>query len=184
MEDIDLIFDEAGDSMKKALQHLDKELLKIRAGRANPTMLEGVMVEYYGAMTPLAQVANVSIPDARTLSVQPWEKTLIPEIEKAILNANLGFNPQNNGEMVIINIPPLTEDRRRELVKRAKAEGEEAKVSIRSARKDANDMLKDLEGISEDLVKDAEERVQGLTNKNVSKVDEAIEVKEKEIMTV
>ncbi|QNR22694.1 ribosome recycling factor [Croceimicrobium hydrocarbonivorans] len=184
MEDIDLIISEAGDSMKKSLQHLDKELLKIRAGRANPAMLEGVMVEYYGSMSPLSQVSNVSTPDARTLSVQPWEKALIPEIEKAIMNANLGFNPQNNGEVVIINIPPLTEDRRRELVKRAKAEGEEAKVSIRSARKDANDMLKDLDGISEDLVKDAEERVQALTNKNVTKVDSAIEVKEAEIMKV
>lgn len=184
MEDIDLIISEAGDSMKKALKHLDKELLKIRAGRANPAMLEGVMVEYYGAMTPLSQVANVAIPDARTLSVQPWEKGLIPDIEKAIMNANLGFNPQNNGEMVIINIPPLTEERRRDLVKQAKAEGEEAKVSIRSARKDANDMLKDLDGISEDLVKDAEERVQSLTNKNVANVDAAIEQKEKEIMTV
>lgn len=184
MEDIDLIISEAGDSMKKSLQHLDKELLKIRAGRANPAMLEGVMVEYYGSMSPLSQVSNVSTPDARTLSVQPWEKALIPEIEKAIMNANLGFNPQNNGEVVIINIPPLTEERRRELVKRAKAEGEEAKVSIRSARKDANDMLKDLDGISEDLVKDAEERVQALTNKNVTKVDSAIEVKEAEIMKV
>ncbi|WP_421751835.1 ribosome recycling factor [Croceimicrobium sp.] len=184
MEDIDLIISEAGDSMKKSLQHLDKELLKIRAGRANPAMLEGVMVEYYGSMSPLSQVSNVSTPDARTLSVQPWEKALIPEIEKAIMNANLGFNPQNNGEVVIINIPPLTEDRRRELVKRAKAEGEEAKVSIRSARKDANDMLKDLDGISEDLIKDAEERVQALTNKNVTKVDSAIEVKEAEIMKV
>lgn len=184
MEDIDLIIGEAADSMKKSLQHLDRELLKIRAGRANPSMLEGVMVEYYGSMSPLSQVSNVSTPDARTLSVQPWEKGLIPEIEKAIMNANLGFNPQNNGEMVIIAIPPLTEDRRRELVKRAKAEGEDAKVSIRSARKDANDMLKDLDGVSEDLVKDAEERVQGLTNKNVASVDSAIEVKEKEIMTV
>lgn len=184
MEDIDLIIGEAGDSMKKALLHLDKELLKIRAGRANPAMLEGVMVEYYGSMSPLSQVANVSVPDARTLSVQPWEKALIPEIEKAIMNANLGLNPQNNGEMVIINIPPLTEERRRDLVKRAKAEGEEAKVSIRSARKDANDMLKDLDGISEDLVKDAEDRVQSLTNKNVTKVDETIDQKEKEIMTV
>lgn len=184
MEDIDLIINEAADSMKKALQHLDRGLLKIRAGRANPAMLEGVRVDYYGSMTPLTQVANVATPDARTLSVQPWEKTLIPDIEKAIMNANLGFNPQNNGEVVIINIPPLTEERRRDLVKQAKAEGEDAKVSIRSARKDANDMLKDLDGVSEDLVKDAEERVQSLTNKHVTKVDDAIDVKEKEIMTV
>jgi len=184
MEDIDLIISEAADSMKKSLQHLDRELLKIRAGRANPSMLEGIRVEYYGAMTPLSQVANVSTPDARTLNVQPWEKTLIPEIEKAILVANLGLNPQNNGEVVIINIPPLTEDRRKDLVKQAKAEGEDAKVSIRSARKDANDMLKDLDGVSEDLVKDAEERVQSLTNSHVAKVDSAIETKEGEIMTV
>lgn len=184
MEDIDLIINEAADSMKKALQHLDRGLLKIRAGRANPAMLEGVRVEYYGSMTPLTQVSNVATPDARTLSVQPWERNLIPEIEKAIMNANLGFNPQNNGEVVMINIPPLTEERRRDLVKQSKAEGEDAKVSIRAARKDANDMLKDLEGVSEDLVKDAEERVQSLTNKYVAKVDEALDVKEKEIMTV
>lgn len=184
MEDIDLIISEAADSMKKSLQHLDKELLKIRAGRANPSMLEGVMLEYYGSMTPLTQVSNVSTPDARTLSVQPWEKGLIPEIEKAIMNANLGLNPQNNGEMVIINIPPLTEERRKELAKKAKAEGEEAKVSIRAARKDANDMLKDIEGVSEDLIKDAEERVQTLTNKNVSQVDSVVDVKEQEIMKV
>lgn len=184
MEDIDLIINEAADSMKRSIVHLEKELLKIRAGRANPANLEGVMVEYYGAMTPLSQVANVSTPDARTLSVQPWEKGLIPDIEKAILNANLGLNPQNNGEMVIINIPPLTEERRRELVKRARAEGEEAKISIRNARKDANDMLKDLDGISEDLVKDAEERVQSVTNKNVSKVDDIINNKEADIMKV
>lgn len=184
MEEIDLIIDEAADSMTKSLQHLDRELLKIRAGRANPSMLEGVMVEYYGSMTPLSQVSNIGTPDARTLSVQPWEKGLISEIEKAIMNANLGFNPQNNGDMVIIAIPPLTEERRRELVKRARAEGEDAKVSIRSARKDANDMLKDLDGVSEDLVKDAEDQVQTVTNANVSKVDATIEVKEKEIMTV
>ncbi len=184
MEDIDLIINEAADSMKKAISHLEKELLKIRAGRANPANLEGVMVDYYGSMTPISQVANISTPDARTLSVQPWEKAMIPEIEKAILNANLGLNPQNNGEMVIINIPPLTEERRRELVKRAKSEGEDAKISIRNARKDANDMLKDLDGVSEDLVKDAEERVQSVTNKNVARVDEIISHKEADIMKV
>ena len=184
MEDIDLIIGESADSMKRAISHLEKELLKIRAGRANPANLEGVMVEYYGSMTPLQQVANVSTPDARTLSVQPWEKAMIPDIEKAILNANLGLNPQNNGEMVIINIPPLTEERRRELVKRAKAEGEDAKISIRNASKDANDMLKDLDGVSEDLVKDAEERVQSVTNKHVAKVDDIISVKEADIMKV
>lgn len=184
MEDIDLILDEAKDSMSKSIAHLEKELIKIRAGRANPSMLEGVKVEYYGAMSPLSQVSNISTPDARTLQVQPWEKNLIPEIEKSIINSNLGFNPQNNGEVVIINIPPLTEDRRKELVKRAKAEGEEAKIGIRNARKDANDMLKGIDGVSEDLIKDAEERVQAITNKWVDKVDEVVSVKEKEIMTV
>ena len=184
MEDIDLILDEAKDSMSKSIAHLEKELLKIRAGRANPSMLEGVMVEYYGAMSPLSQVSNISTPDARTLAVQPWEKNLIPEIEKAIINSNLGFNPQNNGDVVMINIPPLTEERRRELVKKAKSEGEEAKIGIRNARKDANDMLKGIEGVSEDLIKDAEEQVQSITNNWVDKVDEVLGVKEKEIMTV
>lgn len=184
MEEIDLIFDEAADHMKKSIQHLDKELLKIRAGRANAAMLEGVRLEYYGALTPLSQVSNISTPDARTLAVQPWEKGLISEIEKAIMNANLGLNPQNNGETVIINIPPLTEERRRDLVKRARAEAEDAKIGIRTARKDANDMLKTIDGVSEDLIKDAEERVQSLTNKYVTKVDDILSVKEKEIMTV
>lgn len=184
MEDIELILSEASDSMKKAISHLEKELLKVRAGRANAAMLNGVMVEYYGSMTPLNQVSNISTPDARTLSVQAWEKNLIPEIEKAILSANLGLNPQNNGEVVMINIPALTEERRKELVKKARAEGEEARISIRSARRDANDMLKDLDGISEDLIKDAEERVQTITNKYVAKVDTVLENKEKEIMTV
>jgi len=170
--------------MKKSLQHLDKELLKIRAGRANPAMLEGVRIEYYGSLAPLSQVSNISTPDARTLAVQPWEKGLIGEIEKAIMNANLGLNPQNNGDMVMINIPPLTEERRRDLVKRARAEAEEAKIGIRTARKDANDMLKTIDGVSEDLIKDAEERVQSLTNKYSSKVEEVLAVKEKEIMTV
>lgn len=179
-----MIFDEAADHMKKSIQHLDKELLKIRAGRANAAMLEGVRLEYYGALTPLSQVSNISTPDARTLAVQPWEKGLISEIEKAIMNANLGLNPQNNGETVIINIPPLTEERRRDLVKRARAEAEDAKIGIRTARKDANDMLKTIDGVSEDLIKDAEERVQSLTNKYVTKVDEILSVKEKEIMTV
>tara|TARA_R110001592_G_scaffold234658_2_gene492339 strand:+ start:73045 stop:73599 length:555 start_codon:yes stop_codon:yes gene_type:complete len=184
MEEIELIFEETGAHMKKSLQHLDKELLKIRAGRANPAMLEGVRVEYYGSLAPLSQVSNISTPDARTLAVQPWEKGLIGEIEKAIMNANLGLNPQNNGDMVMINIPPLTEERRRDLVKRARAEAEEAKIGIRTARKDANDMLKTIEGVSEDLIKDAEERVQNLTNKYSAKVEEVLAVKEKEIMTV
>ncbi len=184
MEDIDMIIDMAREQMSKSISHLEKNLLKIRAGRANPSMLDSVRVEYYGSQTPLNQVANVSTPDARTISVQPWEKAMIPEIEKAILNSDLGLNPQNNGEMVIINIPPLTEERRKELVKAARAEGEDARIGIRSARKEANDEIKTLEGISEDLIKDAEERVQGVTNKYTTKVDEILDKKESEIMHV
>lgn len=184
MEDIDIILDSTRDQMKAAITHLEKELVKIRAGRANPTMLEGVRVDYYGSVTPINQVANIGTPDARTLSVQPWEKSMIPEIEKAILNSDLGLNPQNNGEQIMINIPPLTEERRKDLVKRARKEAEEARISIRSARKDANDEIKQLDGISEDLIKDAEERVQGLTNKFNKQVDDILDAKEEDIMKV
>lgn len=184
MEEIEIIIDSTRDQMKAAIQHLEKELVKIRAGRANPSMLEGVMVEYYGSMTPLNQVANVGTPDSRTISIQPWEKAMIPEIEKAILNSDLGLNPQNNGEMVMINIPPLTEERRKELVKRARKEGEEARISIRSARKEANDEIKKLDGISEDFIKDAEEEVQELTNKFTNQVDVVLDKKEADIMQV
>ena len=141
MEEISFVIDTAKEAMDKALDHLDKSFVNIRAGKANPVMLSTVKVDYYGSQTPLSQVANVNTPDAQTLSVQPWEKNLIPEIEKAIMVANLGFNPMNNGESIIISIPPLTEERRRELVKQAKAEGEHAKVGIRNARKDANNEL-------------------------------------------
>lgn len=183
MEDLDIILETSEEQMQKAIAHLEKALLKIRAGRANPTMLSSVYVDYYGSMTPLAQVSNINTPDARTLSVQPWEKGLIEAIEKAIMNANLGLNPQNNGEMVIINIPPLTEERRKDLVKQARAEAEDAKVSIRSARKDANDEVKALDA-SEDMIKSAEEDVQKLTDSYVAKVDAHLEKKEAEIMTV
>ena len=142
MEDINFIMDVAKEKKKKSLEHLDKAFINIRAGKANPAMLSSVKMEYYGTQTPLSQVANINTPDAQTLSVQPWDKTQIPEIEKAILVANLGFNPSNNGESVIINIPPLTEERRRELVKLSKAEAENAKVGVRNARKDANNELK------------------------------------------
>ncbi len=179
-----MILDMAREQMDKSISHLEKNLLKIRAGRANPSMLDSVRVEYYGNQTPINQVANVNTPDARTISVQPWEKTMIPEIEKAILNSDLGLNPQNNGELVIINIPPLTEERRRDLVKAARAEGEDARIGIRSVRKEANDEIKALDGISEDLIKDAEERVQSLTNKYTKKVDDILEKKEGEIMHV
>lgn len=184
MEDIEIILESAKDQMKASIQHLEKELLKIRAGRANPSMLEGIRVEYYGSTTPLTQVANLSTPDARTISVQPWEKALIPEIEKAILNSNLGLNPQNNGEQIMINIPPLTEERRKDLVKKAKNEAEEARIAIRTARREANDEIKKLDGISEDIIKDAEGRVQGVTDKHVKMVDEVLERKEEEIMHV
>lgn len=184
MEDIEMIIDMSKDSMDKAIQRLEKNLLKIRAGRANPSMLDSVRVDYYGSSTPLSQVSNINTPDARTLSVQPWEKSLISEIEKSIINSGLGLNPQNNGDVVIINIPPLTEERRKGLVKNARAEGEESKISIRSARKDANDEIKSLDGISEDFIKDAEARVQTMTDGFSKKVDTIIDKKEEEILQV
>lgn len=183
MEELTLLLDMTKEAMQKALDHLDKSFVNIRAGKANPNMLSGVKIEYYGAQTPLSQVANVNTPDGQTLSVQPWDKTMIPDIEKAILVANLGFNPMNNGESVIINIPPLTEERRRELVKLAKAEAENAKVGVRNARKDANNEIKTLD-LSEDQKSNAEVDVQSLTDDYIQKIDEKYAVKEKEIMTV
>ncbi len=185
-EDIQMAYDEAKEGMEKAISHLESELTKIRAGRANPSMLSGVMVEYYGSPTPLQQVANVSTLDARTISIQPWEKSILEEIERAIINSNLGLNPQNNGELIMINIPVLTEERRRDLVKKAKAEGENAKVSIRNNRKDANDFIKGLEkdGLSEDMAKDAENSIQDLTNSYTGKVDSVVDAKEADIMKV
>jgi ribosome recycling factor len=163
--------------------HLEKAFAKIRAGKASPIMLSTVQVDYYGSMTPLSQVANVNTPDARTLAVQPWEKSMLQEIEKAILNANLGFNPMNNGDLIIISVPPLTEERRRDLVKQAKAESEDAKIGVRSARQEANKELKKLE-ISEDVLKDTEADVQELTNSFIAKIDDALKLKESEIMKV
>lgn len=184
MEDIQFILDATKEAMGDALSHLQKRLLTIRAGKASPTMLQGIMVDYYGSPTPLSQVANVNTPDGRTISIQAWEKALIPEIEKAIMNSNLGFNPMNNGESVIINVPALTEERRRELVKQAKAESEEARIGVRNDRKSANNDLKKLEDASEDLIKNAEIDVQKLTDTYIKKIDEILAVKEKEIMTV
>lgn len=186
MEEINLYLEEAEELMQKAVDHTAKELTKIRAGKAMPNMLDGLMVEYYGTPTPIAQVATVNTPDARTLVVKPWEKSTIPEIEKAIINSDLGLNPQNDGEIVRLNIPPLTEERRKTLVKQAKAESENGKVSIRNIRKDTNDSLKKLqkEGASEDAVKSAEEEVQNITNKYSAKIDELFELKEKDIMTI
>jgi ribosome recycling factor len=182
-EEIEFILDSTKESMEGAIEHLKKEFVNIRAGKANPSMLASVKVDYYGALTPLSQVANINTPDARTLSVQPWEKSMLQTIEKAIMVANLGFNPMNNGEMIIINIPPLTEERRKDLVKQTKGEAEDAKVSIRNARQDANKELKKLD-ISEDLLKNTEVDVQGLTDEFIKKVDDLLVVKEKEIMTV
>ena len=186
-EDIQMILDLARESMEGSLEHLEKELTKIRAGKATPSMLDSVQVEAYGALSPLNQVANVNTLDARTLSIQPWDKSMLEGIERAIINANLGLNPQNNGEMIIINVPVLTEERRRELSKAAKAAGEHAKVGIRNARKSANDEAKKMEkdgDISEDMLSNTEQDVQALTDKHISKVDALVGAKEKDIMTV
>lgn len=185
-EDIQLILETAEEMMEKAVVHLKKELINIRAGKANPAMVGGVMVDYYGSQTPLTQVANVNTPDGRTLSIQPWEKAMIHEIEKAIMNSNLGFNPMNNGESVIINVPPLTEERRKDLVKQAKAEAEEAKIGVRNDRKNANNEIKKLEkdGLAEDLCRNAEIDVQEFTDKYITTIDEIHALKEKEILTV
>ena len=182
-ETLDFIVDTAKEGMQRAIDHLENELLNIRAGKANPVMLSGVNVDYYGTPTPISQVANINTPDARTLSVQPWEKALLPAIEKAILVANLGFNPMNNGETIIINIPPLTEERRRELARLAKNEAENAKISIRNARKEANHELKN-KAPSKDVLNNYEIDVQTLTDSYISKVDELFSTKEKEILTV
>lgn len=182
-EEMDLILDDAKEQMDRAIDHLKKEFVAIRAGKASPAMLSSVMVDYYGSSTPLSQVANVNTPDARTISVQPWEKQMITEIEKGIMYANLGLNPMNNGESIIINVPPLTEERRRDLSKQAKSESENAKVSIRNIRKEANGELKKLD-LSEDMLKIGEGNVQDLTNEYITQVDAAYSKKDKEIMTV
>ncbi len=184
MEEIQIYLDTAKEMMESAISHTQSEFAKIRAGKALPSMLDGVEVEYYGTMTPLNQVAGVTTPDARTISVKPWEKTIIPDIEKAIVNSGLGFTPQNDGEQIRINIPPLTEERRIQLMKQVKAEAENGKISIRNSRKDTNDSLRKLEGISEDLIKDAESDVQKLTDEFTGKIDALVEAKEKDIMTV
>ena len=182
-EEIEFILDSDKEGMNSALAHLVKELRTIRAGKATPAMLGNVKVNYYGALTPLSQIANVSTPDPRTISVQPWEKNMLQEIEKAIMNANLGFNPMNNGDVILINVPPLTEERRRDLSKQAKAEAEHAKVGIRNARKEANNEIKKTD-IADDMKKDTEAIVQKLTDSFVKEIDETFSVKEKEIMTV
>jgi ribosome recycling factor len=183
-EDIKFILDTAQEAMDDAIKHLEKQFVNIRAGKASPAMLGSVMVDYYGSQTPLSQVANVNTPDGRTITVQPWEKSMLQEIERGIMIANLGFNPMNNGETIIINVPPLTEERRRDLSKQAKAEAEDAKIGVRSARKEANTDIKNLDDASEDQQKNAEIDIQQMTDKYVKKIDDIFEVKEKEIMTV
>jgi len=185
-EDIDLIIEVAEEHMAKSIEHLERELSKIRAGKANPKILDGILVDYYGAMTPLNQVSSISTPDPRTIAIQPWEKAMIGPIEKAIMTANLGLNPDNNGETIRINIPPLTEERRKDLVKQVKKEGEDARVGIRSARRQSIEELKKLknDGLSEDLEKDAEEEVQKLTDKYTKAVNDILTTKEDDIMTV
>ncbi len=184
MEDeIQFLFDTLNEQMNKAITHLEHEYKSIRAGKANPAMLSTVMVEYYGSMTPLQQVANVGILDAHTLTIQPWERNLINTIEKAIHQANLGFNPSNNGEQILINVPILTEDRRRDLVKQAKTEAENAKVSLRNDRREALHDLKKLD-LPEDVEKDKEEEIQKIIDKYAKLIEEHLAVKEKEIMTV
>jgi len=183
MDEVEFILEETKEGMENAISHLKKQLSNIRAGKASPNMLGSVMVEYYGSQTPLQQVANVNTPDARTLSIQPFEKSLIQEIERGIMHANLGFNPMNNGDSVIINVPPLTEERRKQLTKQAKAEAEDAKVGVRNDRKQANQELKKLD-ISEDLLKSSENEVQELTNAYIERIDKILATKETEIMTV
>lgn len=184
MDEIQLYLDDARETMSKAMAHVGHELTKIRAGKANPSMLDGVMVSYYGAMTPMNQVSSMTTPDARTIFVKPWEKGMIQEIEKAIMNANLGLNPQNDGQQVIINIPMLTEERRKQLVKQVNQECEHGKVSIRNIRKETNESLKKIKGVSEDDIKNAEAEVQKLTDDFSARIDALMKKKEAEIMTV
>ncbi len=184
MEEIKMISDMVKQEMDAAIKHLDHAFQKIRAGRASTAMVQDVMVEYYGAMTPLNQVANVSVPDAMTISIQPWDRTAINAVEKAIINSNLGFAPSNNGDNIILNVPPLTEERRKDLAKQAKAESEQTKVTIRNARHDGMKELKKLDGISEDIIKDAEDDIQELTDRYTKMCDEQLKLKEADIMKV
>ncbi len=185
-EDMETHIEMASEAMSESIDHLQRELIKVRTGKANPNMLNGVMVAYYGNPTPLQQVANVSISDARTIVIQPWEKSMVAPIEKAIMEANLGFTPQNDGELIRINIPPLTEDRRKEMVKRAKKLGEDTKVSLRNARREAMDQIKKgiKEGFPEDAGKRMEQQIEDLTHKFSDQVDKMVEKKEEDIMTI
>lgn len=185
-DDLSFILEEGKESMAKAINHLEAELVKIRAGKANPTMLDGIMVDYYGNSTPINQVGNISAMDARTLSIQPWEKNMLQPIERAIIAANIGINPQNDGNIIRLFLPPLTEERRKEMVKRSNGEGEQAKVAIRSIRRENIEQIKKLQkdGLSEDQAKDAEAEIQELTDRYISLVEKHLAAKEKEIMSV
>jgi len=185
-EQVDKIIHNTSDLMNKAISHLEGELQKVRAGKANPQMLDGLMVDYYGSPTPLNQVANITVSDARTLTLQPWEKSMIQPIERSIMQANLGVTPQNDGVVIRLFLPPLTEERRKELVKRVNAEGEQGKIALRNIRRDMIEQIKKLQkdGLSEDEAKDAEGSIQGITDKNIVMVDQHCKEKEKEIMTI
>ena len=185
-EELQMIIEDTEDSMRKGIGHLEAELTKIRAGKAHPSMVDGINVEYYGAPTPIAQVANITVLDARTISIQPWEKNMLQPIERAIIASNIGINPQNDGNYIRLFLPPLTEERRKELVKRCNGEGENGKVSIRNIRRDAIEQIKKLQkdGLSEDAAKDAEADVQEKTNRFIALVEKHLEAKEKEIMVV
>lgn len=184
--DIESVVQQVNDHMKKAISHLESELTKIRAGKASPQMLEGLVVDYYGSPTPIAQVANINVVDARTLTIQPWEKNMVGPIEKSIMAANLGVTPQNDGVIIKLYLPPLTEERRKEFVKRVMGEGEHAKIAVRNIRRDGMEAIKKLQkdGLSEDTAKEAEDRVQAMTDKKVIEVDHHCSLKEKELMTV
>ena len=185
-EDVQLVYDMAKEHMEKAVEHLDNELMRIRAGKANVHILDGVLVDYYGAPTPLNQVSNISTPDAKTIAIQPWEKTMIDVIEKALMQSNVGITPTNNGEVIRLIVPQLTEERRRDLVKQVKSEGENARVSIRNSRREANDEYKQMQkdGLSEDETKTAEDHIQKLTDEFTEKVEKMVEAKEEDIMTI
>jgi ribosome recycling factor len=185
-EELAKIKSQSVEAMNKAIQHLETELVKVRAGKATPGMLDGIVVDYYGNPTPISQVANISVADARTLTIQPWEKNMLPLIEKSIIADNIGITPQNDGNMIRLFLPPLTEERRKELVKKSQGEGEHSKVAIRNIRRDAMEHVKRLQknGLSEDLCKDAEKEIQEVTDKYITRVDQHLAAKEKEIMTV
>jgi ribosome recycling factor len=185
-DELNIITELAQEGMDKAISHLETELVKVRAGKANPNLVDGIVVDYYGTPTPINQIGNISVADARTLTIQPWEKNMLQPIERAIIAANIGINPQNDGNIIRLFMPPLTEERRRELVKRSHGEGEHSKVAIRNIRRDAMEQVKKLQknGLSEDVCKDAESKIQEMTDRYIALVDKHLVAKEKEIMTV